>query len=224
MPDESQEAPLRSLNEHFAAIPWTASLLQAPGTVTCLPASRMGPERAPEAASASYDKLFKHTLDNESAVPHCLGFYQDPVPALSAATASELPDLPFVLRSASLLFDLRPGVNGYNGTAHGGFIAAVMDEAMGSLIFQNGVVNAGAKASGALPPDTRDFKGVAFFTARLEVSYRRPIPTPSVVVATASLKGIDRKKVHFQIVVKGEKGEEYAVGEGTWIRVQKPNL
>ena len=221
MPDELQGA-INSLNEYFAAIPWTASLLREPGTVAFLPASRMGPGRVREGQFPSHDEFFQHTLDNESAVPHCLGFYQDQIPALRAA--SEHPDLPFVLRSSSLLYDLRPGVNGFNGTAHGGLIAAVIDDAMGSLIFQNDVVNREAKASGALPPDARDFKGLGYFTARMEVIYRRPIPTPSIVVATASLTGLDGKKAHFRIVVRGEKGDEYALGEGTWISIQRPNL
>ena len=221
MPDEAREA-LNRLNEYFAAIPWVASLLRAPGTVTFFPASRMGPERLSKNRFPSHDELFKHTLDTDSAVPHCLGFYQDPIPALHSA--DEHPDLPFVLRSSSLLFDLRPGINGYNGTAHGGFIAAMIDEAMGSLIFQNDLVNAEAKAKGALPPDAQDFRGLGYFTARLEVAYRRPIPTPSIVFATASLKGVEGKKAHFQIVVKGENGEEYAVGSGTWIKIQRTKL
>ncbi|RYP19578.1 hypothetical protein DL765_003305 [Monosporascus sp. GIB2] len=214
------QGSLSTLSDHFASIPWCASILKLPGTVTFLPVSRIDPSQLPEDCCPSQDQLFKHTLASETAVPNCLGFYQDP----TAAPGSEHCDLPFVLPSASLLFDIRSGVNGFNGTAHGGFIAAMMDEAMGTFLFQNDIANREAKAEGVIPSSAQDFKDVAYVTARINIAYRRPLPTPKTVVVTASLKRLDGRKAYIHVVVKGEAGEEYAVSDAMWVKIQRGSL
>ncbi|KAI0145183.1 hypothetical protein GGR57DRAFT_306144 [Xylariaceae sp. FL1272] len=119
----------------FEEIPWCAALLQQPGVVTFTPAARL-----PASADGRYpsqDQLFKTTLKTSATVPHYIGFYQSPFEDAEKTTllpqASAKPRL--LVNSASLLVDLRPGINGFNATAHGGFIACLFDEIMGSLMF-----------------------------------------------------------------------------------------
>ncbi|CAJ2504501.1 Uu.00g118950.m01.CDS01 [Anthostomella pinea] len=208
--------------QHFASIPECAAMLQMPGIA--LGRSNRDPRQLPEGCPPSRDQFFKHLMDNDQAVPHLLVLYQDPFFFDGAGAASDPPDLPFLVRSVSVLFDLRAGLNGWNGTVHGGFIAAMMDEAMGTLIFQNNVCNLEAKSESLIPSSAKDFANVAHVTGRMEVSYRQPLPSPRVVVVTAALDRIEGRKVKIKVVVKDLKGLQYATGDGTWISVPKGKL
>ncbi len=206
------------LSSHFTSIPWCAEILGLLGTITFVPVSRAEPSDLPQDCSPSQNQFFKYTLDNHAVVPKCIGFYREP------KLASERPELPFMFQSASLIFDIRSGVNGFNGTTHGGFITTLIDEAIGSFIFQNDVVNRDSKKRGVIPPLAKDFIGVGYATARMDVAYRRPLPTPRTVIVAVSLQGLDGRKAHIYAVVKGEDGEEYAVGDAIWIRIQGRRL
>jgi acyl-coenzyme A thioesterase PaaI-like protein len=53
-------------------------------------------------------------------------------PTPESLAAGETKDKPFLELVA--LLDLEKGVNGYAGTAHGGFFTVVLDEVMGSAV------------------------------------------------------------------------------------------
>lgn len=226
--NSSSTKPLKSLEEltsHFKSTPWCAKILSAPGIIPFPPPSRRDPNQLPTGSTPSQDQLFGRSLDNESGVPQFIGFYQDPFAATDSTSDSIAhPDLPFLTKSASLIFDLRPGVNGFNATVHGGFIAAMMDEAMGALLFQNDVINREAKAQGLLPPSAKDFADLGYFTARMNVRLRRPIPTPSMVVVAATLDKVEGRKIFLSVVVRGETDEAYATCEGMWMSISKRKL
>jgi acyl-coenzyme A thioesterase PaaI-like protein len=219
MPAKSIQ-PLNSLVDHFISIPWCAKMLQEPGAVPFVPPSRQDPEQLAPGSLRSQDQLFKHQLDNEEAVPWFIGFYHD----LGLGSASEHPNLPFLVTSASLLLDLRPGVNGFNGTVHGGLIAAMMDEAMGTFLFQNDTLNRKAKAKGLIPQTAKDFASFGYVTVRMDVSYHKPISTPSIVVVTAALDRVEGKKTYIRVVVRGERGESYASCNSLWISFPRGKL
>lgn len=228
--NSSSTKPLKSLEEltsHFKSTPWCAKIFSAPGIIPFPPPSRRDPNQLPAGSTPSQDQLFGRSLDDESAVPQFMGFYQDPFAAAtdsSSDIAITHPDLPFLTKSASLIFNLRPGVNGFNATVHGGFIAAMIDEAMGALLFQNDVINREAKAKGLLPQTAKDFADLGYFTARMDVRLRRPIPTPSIVVVAASLDKVEGRKIFLSVVVKGETDEAYATCEGMWMSISKRKL
>ena len=92
-------------------------------------------------------------------------------------------------------------VNGYPHRVHGGMISLIMDEAMGTMVYLNG--------SGAV-------------TAYLKTTYLRPIPTPSVIVATAKLRENIGRKIFTDVIIEGEGGNIMATGEGLWIRPRDP--
>ncbi|KAI0401304.1 hypothetical protein F4802DRAFT_433508 [Xylaria palmicola] len=134
----------------FESIPWCAALLRKPEVVTFTPMARLH-------GSPSQDQLFKTSLNTASTVPEYLGFYQNPFSDPDRLTlpppSSNQAGPQFLVNRVSLLIDLRPGVNGFNRTAHGGLIASLFDEAMGCLLFQNAVLLREMLAKGATIPD-----------------------------------------------------------------------
>ncbi|KAI1130855.1 HotDog domain-containing protein [Nemania abortiva] len=211
MADVTKATPLEE-------VPWCAALINASNIVTFVPPSHAAKDGV---ESSSQDQLFARQLRNNEAIPRCLGFYQDPEHLPSRAAASGLP---FLLSSCSLIFDLRPGVNGYNGTVHGGLIVALMDESMGAYLVMNDKLHKQKKADGLLPPNSKGFEDVGFATARMDTRLIKPIRTPQIVVVTSYLVEVNGRKVHFRVIVKGEKGQEYATCNGTWISFPRGKL
>jgi hypothetical protein len=75
--------------------------------------------------------LVREALNTSSTVRACVTFlrYVPPTPASKAA--GETTQKPFLEMVA--LLDLQRGVNGFAGTAHGGFYGVVLDEVMGTV-------------------------------------------------------------------------------------------
>lgn len=195
-------------------------ILQRPGIVPFLPSSRQDAQQCSveKTEFVSQDTLFNCLFNSETAIPHMIGFYEDPF-CHSTAT---FPCLPFIARSISLVLELRNGLHGFNGTVHGGLTCAIMDEAMGTLLFQNDLLNRQAKAEGFIPPDAKGFAAAA--TAHMDVKYRKPIRTPQIVVATASLERIEGRKMHMHVIVKDKDNQECASCDGVFISFPNSKL
>ena len=127
-----------------------------------------------------------------------------------------------MISSSTIFFDLRPGTNGYNGTAHGGLIGALIDESMGSLIFINDALYR-SLAKSDVPGNVLDMDGMRMFTAEMNVKFKNPLPTPGIVAVEKKLRNIDGRKVRLFVTVKGERGDEYATCDGLWISVPREN-
>ncbi|KAI0130688.1 HotDog domain-containing protein [Daldinia grandis] len=224
----AQNYSLVEATHHFKSTPWCTALLERPGVITFIPTSRF-PED-PTGYSPTQDQLFRKTFNNADTVPHCIGFYQDPnsdiepSPSTQLGPSSQLgPRL--LINSASLIFDLRPGVNGYNGTAHGGFIGSLIDEAMGSLILINHQVQTHDKAQGRrLPRGVVDLNNARFFTASMNVRFLKPLPTPGTVVVTASLSKIEGRKMSLDVTIKDKSQVEFARCDGLWISLPEGKI
>jgi acyl-coenzyme A thioesterase PaaI-like protein len=171
-------------------------------------------------------------LNISDAIPQCIGFYQQTSDQSSAssiehhADESVQPESRLQVMKCSLLFELRPGVNGYNGTAHGGIVAALIDEAMGNLLVLNTELQLQQKKNGtALPAYVLDLdKVLTIFTARMDMRLKRPIATPQVVIVKAIIKVIEGRKIHFIVTVEGQGEVEYASCESTWVLIRKTKL
>ncbi|KAH9908745.1 Thioesterase/thiol ester dehydrase-isomerase [Xylariomycetidae sp. FL2044] len=201
------------------------NILKEPTVIPFVPASRQpihhGGASPDEDALFSRDTLFRETLDSESAIPNYVGFYHDPFGSGPDPTTT-FPDLPFIARSISLVLDCRAGTHGFHATVHGGLMCAMMDEAMGTLLFQNRALNREAKARGLIPAASPDLAPA--MTARMDVRYRRPIPTPHVVIVTASLARVEGRKLQMHVVVESKNGQEYATCDGMFIRLRERKL
>ncbi|KAI0439362.1 HotDog domain-containing protein [Xylaria telfairii] len=207
----------------FESIPWCAALLQKPGVIKFIPGARVpgGP---------SQDQFFRISLKTDNAVPDYIAFYQSP---FSDPTRMTLPPTrsveggqQFLINTLSLLVALGPGVNGFNGTVHGGLTASIFDEAMGSLLFSNAAVLGEMKAKGAaIPANILDLTEVGpTFTASMNVKFMKPIPTPQVVIVTTTLTKAEGRKLTLTYDVRDGKGTEYATGEAIWISLRKEKI
>ncbi|KAI1813547.1 HotDog domain-containing protein [Poronia punctata] len=210
------------MSSSIESIPWCAALLQKPGIVTFTPHSRMGPDT--DGNYISGDQLFRTSLNTETTVPGYIGLYQSPFS--SGTTTTLLPSSgSFLIDTVHLLFNLQPGLNGFNGTTHGGLIAALMDEAMGSLLFMNSRVQEDMRRRGMEVPGTVvDLSETQIMTANMNIKFMRPIKTPQVVMATATLNKIEGRKFFLGYDVRNGEGKEFAIGEGMWISLRKANL
>ncbi|KAI1766908.1 Thioesterase/thiol ester dehydrase-isomerase [Hypoxylon sp. FL1150] len=194
--------------------------LQAPNIVPFIPPPRLDTSQSPLGGDVpvSQDTLFRYSLDSENTIPHYIGFYEDPF----HHSPTTFPHLPFITTSVSLILELRDGVHGFNATLHGGLSCAILDEAMGALIFQNGLLNDQAKAEGLIPPDAPGFSAAG--TARMDVKYRRPIKTPQIVVVTATLVRVEGRKISMHVVLKDRNGQECVSCDGMFITFSKGKL
>lgn len=203
---------------YFNAIPWCKDLISTPDLLLFAPTCRQ-PES--NELGASKDQFFRKSLNHSDAIPHCIGLYEDPTKTRNRAPGSQGssgsgPEL--YVKSASLLCDLRPGLNGYNGTAHGGLISSLVDESMGSLILINYLAQAVLEGKGhKLPDGTLDLNNTRVLTANMTVRFQKPLPTPSVAVVTTKFTRTEGRKLLFDVRVTGKDGREYAQCDGMWI-------
>lgn len=203
--------------DYFRGISWCVALLNSPDTVIFTPSFRT--ETPFPGLPASQDQLMRVSLNSPTTVPHCLGFHKDytsDIVGESSSTAG--PRL--LVNSASLLIDIGPGVNGFHGSAHGGFVSVLFDDAMGALLYQNLAMQSQkqrADASWKLPANTVDIAKLQYATAGMDVRLQRPLPTPGVVVATAKLARIDGRKLAVDVVIKDERGKQLATCKGLWV-------
>ena len=92
-----------------------------------------------------------------------------------------------------MLMSLGSGLNGHADILHGGFTATLIDESCG---FAN-----------------MYWSRSHTFTANLNVNYRKPIPTPSIVLARAWITKVDGRKRWVKCELLGEHAVLYAEAE-----------
>ncbi|KFY76835.1 hypothetical protein V499_03613 [Pseudogymnoascus sp. VKM F-103] len=208
--------------DYFKSIPWCAAILEKTGIVTFTPTCRL--QEDANGYCPTQDQFFRKSLRNDDAIPNCVGFYQDPFSKTTSSPPSGSA-LRLLVNSSTLIFDLRPGINGFNGSAHGGLISALMDEAMGSMIFVNHEVYKDVEARKVTtPPNVMNLHGIAMFTASMNVRFQKPLATPHIVLVTATLNRIEGRKVFIDVTVKNENGVRFATCDGMWISVPKEKL
>ncbi len=191
----------RSLTDasHFHPIPWCAALLSDPQWTT-IPTGSRSPKASTE------DSFFAETLQTDRTVRGCL------VQHTAAEPSSNPP-----IQEVRLLLDLGSGVNGYPHTAHGGFVATLLDEVVGVLL----TVNTRFLKEQDKNPDTAT--GINSFTASLNVRYHKPVPTPGVVLGRAGVLRAEGRKKWLWAAVEDGRGEVLASAEALFIEA-RPRL
>ena len=99
-------------------------------------------------------------------------------------------------------------VCGYPSTVHGGLTAAIVDETFGGLytaLLTTG--NLGATLPG--------------LTARLELDYKRKIPSGTVLLVTAELESVEPRKVWMKATVSNGSSSTLATGRALFVA---PNI
>jgi acyl-coenzyme A thioesterase PaaI-like protein len=98
-------------------------------------------------------------------------------------------------------FFVKQDHQGPPGYAHGGVLAAALDEAMALLLHG---------------------EGTFALTGRLEIDLLAPAPVGAFVQVSASLEASEGSKLRLVAEALGEGGERIAVGRGTFVRVRTP--
>lgn len=96
-----------------------------------------------------------------------------------------------------------PGAEGPPEHAHGGSIAAVLDEAIGGAVWMSGHL------------------AVA---ATLTLHYRNMLPLGTVAVVEASLERVEGRKVHARGAINGPDGQLFCEAEGIFIKLDERQL
>lgn len=174
--------------KYFQSIPWCAKLLEEPNIVITPALSR-------EYKESTEDALFAETLKSDDTIRAFLSFYKQPATA-EVARIDEI----------HTLLSLGYRVNGYPHLCHGGIVATILDEVMGSLLSVN-------KALGHI-------KGSSV-TAYLNVTYLKPVATPQTVLVTARLRDVKRQKYYVEALVKDSCGVVLAKAEALWIGLKE---
>lgn len=109
-----------------------------------------------------HDQFFKKTINTHDTVPRVLTFIRKPDITSNNEDFSREPH--FIVFA-----QLKSGINGWEDTAHGGVLAALFDEALGLC------------AEGYRGFNKRSNETGPLYTASLEITYRAPVLTPSVM-------------------------------------------
>jgi acyl-coenzyme A thioesterase PaaI-like protein len=98
-------------------------------------------------------------------------------------------------------FFVKQDHQGPPGYAHGGVVAAALDEAMALLLHG---------------------EGTFALTGRLEIDLLAPAPVGAFVQVSARLEGVEERKLRLAAEAAGEDGERLAAARGTFVRVGAP--
>ncbi|KAF2244420.1 hypothetical protein BU26DRAFT_434962 [Trematosphaeria pertusa] len=185
---------------HLSQTPWCAALIDSPEWTPTRTASRV-PKPTTE------DSFFAETLGTSRTIRSCL----------TLRPVKEEEDGDMVFKEVRTIMELGDGLNGYPRMAHGGFVATMLDEVMGVLLTLNiEAKNQRRLEVGRMGPD----EGMNCFTAYLNTSYKKPVPTPGVVLCTAKFDRRERNKIYIRTTIEDGQGTVYTVGEGMFIEVK----
>jgi len=154
------------------------------------------PTESREPKESTEDALFAQTLKTPDTISGCLTFYDKP--SCDSAPIDKI----------NTLISLGFAVNGYPHVAHGGLVATLLDEIMGLLLSVN-------KRRAAVPDNSM------IVTANLNVTYLKPVPTPSTILVSAKFKEIAGRKMFLLATVEDSSGVALARAEGLWVRIDK---
>lgn len=97
------------------------------------------------------------------------------------------------------------GLNGHPDTLHGGVVGLLMDESMGYAALYT------------RPPE------MTSYTATMTVNYKKPIPTPSVILCRSTLDEKSQgRKMWTSATLEDGEGGIYATGTALFIETKRP--
>ncbi|KAH7055886.1 HotDog domain-containing protein [Macrophomina phaseolina] len=175
-------------------VPWAAALL-ADKNYTIAPTLSRRPKASGE------DSFIAETLSTDRTIRAWVTQHSQPVP-------NEKP----AIREVRTFLDLGDGLNGYPAVMHGGMIATLLDEVTGVLLTTN------LEYEKAISGDSeRDLDSM---TAYLNVTYKKPLPLPGVVLGVAQFTKNDGRKNYVRATLEDGNGKIYAVGEALFVTLK----
>ncbi|KAL6251773.1 hypothetical protein RBB50_001983 [Rhinocladiella similis] len=159
------------------------------------------------------DVFLNTTLKTDDTISHWLALVSDltfPHPGKSSQTQSSRrpsgPENPEVL----IFFHLCKGVNSFRDTAHGGLLCTLLDETLATVV--------------ELYRQTSSPNREELYTARLDISYRRPVKTPAVYIAKAWLEQREGRKWIVKGLLESSQGEICCNIDGLWVAARPQRL
>ncbi|KAF8053825.1 thioesterase superfamily protein [Tricharina praecox] len=126
---------------------------------------------------------------------------EDSLTAVTLQTSETIRALASVRVGSSdvtcLLVSLGTGMNGHGGILHGGIVSTLLDMATGSAVV------------------------ALAFTAYLNVTFRKPVPTPSVVLCRGWLVRREGRKLFIRGTVEDGEGGVYAEADSLFVEVRE---
>lgn len=160
--------------------------------------------RIPKASTE--DSLIAETFKTPETISACLSFYKNP----SDSTGGSINEI-------RRLMSLQQGVNGGVKVAHGGFLATLMDDAMGALI---GAINMHeGRDPGQAEPGATSSRSV---TAGLNVKFLKAVATPQDVEVIARLRERKGRKLYIDGEIRDKNGVLMASSEALWVVIKRP--
>lgn len=175
---------------HFQSIPWCSIILSDPSF-------KITPTFSRQPKPDFEDSLTADTLKTPSAINNCLSIYREP------------PQGETWISEVRSLMTLGNGMNGGPFLLHGGIIAVLIDDVIGTLMTVNQDQEKMPLSSGAV-------------TAYLNVRYENPVQTPQTVMVVARCKRREGRKFWMEAEVRDEGETVLARAESLWIRVRRP--
>ena len=102
-----------------------------------------------------------------------------------------------------MVLKLGSGVNGHVDICHGGFVSLLLDEVIGTA------------AENVRQPDK------STMTAYLKVDYKKPVPTPGLVLCRAWIETTEGRKMFGRGTVEDGEGTVMATGEALFVVIEK---
>lgn len=177
---------------HFNTIPWCSTLINAPNTTILHQLPRGGP---------ASDMFWTRTLRD-----------QDTIKGVITIISSELaPEYPRI-KSSITFYSFGSGVVSHKGMCHGGLTYTLFDEAMGTFVGLVEDIEA---------QENEGYIKKSSFTLKCEVTYKKPVPAPGVVLVRSTLDGIEGKVRRVIGTLEDEKGNVLCEAKGEWLAVDR---
>jgi acyl-coenzyme A thioesterase PaaI-like protein len=171
---------------HFESIPWCLEIIKDPAFAITPTFSRQPKE-------ATEDSLTSTTLKTKDTIEACLTVYKRPPQGVSWISE---------VRS---LMTLGTGMNGAPYMLHGGAVATLMDDCVGTLMTINEDLNNGGPLSSSA------------VTAYMNIQYRMPISTPQTVLVIARSRELKGRKYYLDSEIRDDYGHVLASADSLWI-------
>ena len=158
--------------------------------------------------TSTQDSLIAETLATDNTIRAWQSFYK-PLPLENTSTNTENDATSAVAGELVSLLSLGRGANGHADVLHGGIVVTIADDTMGMVARAHRTPN------------------VAAYTAYMTVQFRRPVPTPGVILCRTWLERRSRgRKMYLRARVEDGEGGLFAEVESLWVEVvsDKHNL
>lgn len=147
--------------------------------------------------------LMGRTWNTDGTIQHALSQFR----LSTAADPLAFPQSDGERAEVRRFYTFGPDLTAHPNLLHGGVVACVLDSSLG-------------RAAGLIVEQSG--RDPEIFTVQLNITYKKPIPTPGTVATKAWVTKVEGggRKIWAKGVVEGRGGVVHAVAEGMWLRAE----